>query len=147
MTSLLALFRSGTNGLPPARPVEFDGLTLPPSPNTCLVGPPEYTGPKHLTQPAYAMPPELLWARLNRVAAGFPRTWKHGEWPARHQGAWVERSVTMNYPDLIAAEVRPHPAGAALYLYSRSIFGWGDNGFNLARAQRWLAALATETQH
>ena len=47
----------------------------------------------------------------------------------------------MNYPDIIAAEVRAAPEGAALLLYSRSLFGWSDLGVNKARAERWLAAL------
>jgi uncharacterized protein (DUF1499 family) len=141
MTSPLVLLRHGANGLAPAMPVEFDRLELPASPNTCLVGPPSYAGPKHLTQPPYPMPPERLWATLNRLAAGFERTYKLAEWPERQQAQWVERSRLMNYPDLIAAEIRPAPEGAALYLYSRSLFGWSDLGVNRTRMERWLAAL------
>lgn len=143
MTSPLLLLRRGAGGLAPATPVEFDTLVLPPSPNTCLAGPPDYAGPKHLTQPPFAVPPARLAAALHRVAAGFPRTWKLAEFPARHQTQWVERSRWINYPDIIAAEIRPAPEGAALYLYSRSLFGWSDLGVNRARVARWLAALAT----
>ena len=142
MTSPLALLGRGPSGLGPATPIEFDTLALPASPNTCLVGPPDYAGPKHLTQPAYAVAPEHLAATLQRLAAGFPRTWALAAWPERGQWQWVERTPLMNYPDIIAAEIRPHPAGAALLLYSRSLFGWSDLGVNQARVQRWLAALA-----
>ena len=128
MSSLLLLLRQGTGGLTPATPVDFATLILPRSPNTCLAGPADYAGPKHLSIPPYAAPPEQLWAQLNRMAAGFPHTWKLGEWPERLQAQWVERSLRMNYPDIITAEIRPHPAGAALYLYSRSLIGWGDRG-------------------
>jgi hypothetical protein len=197
MTSPLLLLHRGAGGLTPVEPVAFDGLELPASPNTCLVGPASYAGPKHLTHAPWAVTPAVLWATLNRLAAGFPRTWKLGEFPdldarpiqpsapggapaigradgrpiqpsapggapaigradgrpiqpsapggapaiGRAQAQWVERSALMNYPDIIAAEVRPAPEGAALLLYSRSLFGWSDLGVNKARAERWLAAL------
>jgi uncharacterized protein (DUF1499 family) len=141
MTSPLLLLRRGAGGLTPVEPVDFDRIELPASPNTCLVGPASYAGPKHLTHGPWAVTPAVLWATLNRVAAGFPRTWKLGEFPERQQSQWVERSALMNYPDIIAAEVRAAPEGAALLLYSRSLFGWSDLGVNQARAERWLAAL------
>jgi uncharacterized protein (DUF1499 family) len=179
MTSSTVLLRRGTGGLLPATPVDFDRLALPASPNTCLVGPPDYAGPKHLTQPPFPVPPERLQAALDRVAAGFPRTWKLTEWAetegrpiqpsapggasaigrqpeerpiqpsapggasaiGRRQAQWVERTRLMNYPDIIAAEIRPAAAGAALLLYSRSLFGWSDLGVNRARMERWLAEL------
>ncbi len=141
MTSPLVLLQRGAGGLAPAEPVAFDQLVLPASPNTCLVGPASYAGPKHLTQAPWPVAPAVLWATLNRVAAGMPRTFKLAEWPDRRQSQWVERSALVNYPDIIAAEVRPDAGGAALLLYSRSLFGWSDLGVNKARAERWLAAL------
>jgi hypothetical protein len=163
MTNPLLLLRRGAGGLTPVAPVRFDGLELPASPNTCLVGPASYAGPKHLTRAPWPVTPAVLWATLNRVAAGFPRTYKLGEFPdldgpaqpgasggapviGRAQGQWVERSALMNYPDIIAAEVRPAPEGAGLLLYSRSLFGWSDLGVNKARAERWLAALDAALQ-
>ncbi len=146
MTSPLLLLHRGAGGLTPVAPVEFDTLELPASPNTCLVGPASYAGPKHLTHAPWPVTPAVLWATLNRLAAGFPRTWKLGEFPERAQAQWVERSALMNYPDIIAAEVRPAPEGAALLLYSRSLFGWSDLGVNKARAERWLAALDAALQ-
>ncbi len=144
MTSPWLMLRHGAGGLTPVAPVVFDGLELPASPNTCLVGPPSYAGPKHLTQAPWPVAPAVLWATLNRLAAGFPRTHKLGEFPEHQPGPqaqWVERSALMNYPDIIAAEVRTAPEGASLLLYSRSLFGWSDLGANKARAERWLAAL------
>ena len=150
MRQVLLIFRPGTGGLTPVLPVAFDSLTLPASPNTCLVGPPDYAGPKHLTQPPYAVPPAILWATLNRVAAGLHRTYKLGEFPDRLQAQWVERSALMNYPDIIAAEIRPdsstYPGGAALLLFSRSLLGWSDLGVNQARVRRWLMALDVALQ-
>jgi hypothetical protein len=149
MTGLALLLHRGPGGLPPAVPVDFESLVLPASPNTCLAGPPDYRGPKHLTRPPFPVPPDRLWAVLNRMAAGFPRTWKLAEWPhpggapgsGGSQAQWVERTRWMNFPDIIAAEVRPAAEGAALLLYSRSLIGWSDLGVNRARVERWLAAI------
>ena len=141
MTSPLILLRHGAAGLPRPVPVEFATLILPASPNTCLAGPPEYRGPKHVTVPPFAERPVALWQRLGTMAAAQPRTWKLADWPERRQGQWVERSALMNYPDIIAAEVQPHPQGSALLIYSRSLLGWSDLGANARRVAAWLAAL------
>lgn len=142
MSNPLLLLRRGPAGLS-AELVEFDRLELPASPNTCLAGPAEYAGPKHLTTPPFAVPPATLWARLLAVAAAQPRTWRLGEWPEPLQAEWVERTPLMNYPDLISAEIRPAAQGSALLLYSRSLFGWSDLGVNKARVERWLRALTS----
>lgn len=141
MTSLLALFGRGAAGLPPATPVEFASLVLPRSPNTCLAAPASHPGFKHVQTPLYPQPPAMLMDRLLRIAEGFARTTRLAHWPERHQAQWVERTALMNYPDIIAAEAAPAPGGAALFLYSRSLFGYSDLGANRARVDRWLAAL------
>jgi uncharacterized protein (DUF1499 family) len=142
MNSPLMLFRSGPGGLPPATALDFAALTLPASPNTCLAGPPDYAGPKHLTIPPFPQPAGTVWARLNSMAAGRPRTWKFFEAPERRQGHWVERSATMNFPDIIIAEVQDGPTGGAVLLvYSHSLFGWSDLGVNRKRVEAWVAAL------
>lgn len=142
MTSPLALFSRGSAGLPPPVPVEFASLVLPRSPNTCLAMPASHPGFKHLETPLYPVAPGVLLERLLRVASGFARTTRIAHWPERHQAQWVERSALMNYPDIIVAEAAPAHGGAALFLYSRSLFGYSDLGANRARIDRWLAALA-----
>ncbi|MCX7373611.1 MAG: DUF1499 domain-containing protein [Alphaproteobacteria bacterium] len=142
MTSPLALFGRGAAGLPPVTPVEFASLVLPRSPNTCLAAPASHPGFKHLETPLYPVPPAVLIDRLLRIADAMPRTARMAHWPERHQAQWVERTALMNYPDIIVAEAAPAPSGAALFLYSRSLFGYSDLGANRARVDRWLAALA-----
>ena len=144
MTSPLIVFRHGAQGLPPAGPLEFASLVLPRSPNTCLATPGWHPGFRHVETPLYPVSPERLHAVVQRVAGAFPHAYPYGDWPARHQSQWVERSMLMNYPDIIVAEAVAGPqGGAGLFLYSRSLLGWYDMGVNQARVDRWLAALAS----
>lgn len=144
MTSPLILLRRGAAGLPPAELLEFASLVLPRSPNTCLATPGWHPGFRHVETPLYPVSPERLHQVVAGLATALPRTFAYGDWPARHQSQWVERSALMNYPDIIVAEAVDAPqGGAGLFLYSRSLFGWSDLGANKARVERWLAALAS----
>ena len=145
-TPIGALFGRGAQGLPPPEPVEFDRLVLPRSPNTCLAAPAGAHPGAHLTVPPLPVDAATAWPVLRRLGERLPRTTPLGEWPERRQAQWVERSALANFPDVIAAELRPGPGGgsgggAGLFLYSRSLFGWSDLGANRQRVEAWLAAL------
>ncbi|MBL6455103.1 DUF1499 domain-containing protein [Belnapia sp. T6] len=135
-----ALLGRGAAGLPPAEPVDFTRLVLPPSPNTCLAAPPGGHAQAHITVPPLPVDAATAWPVLRRLGEGLPRTYPLAEWPERRQAQWVARSALMNYPDVIAAELVPGPGGAGLFLYSRSLFGWSDLGVNRRRVEAWLAA-------
>lgn len=141
MSGLSALLGQGPKGLEAPSPVEFASLVPPPSPNTCLAAPATHPGPKHVVAPLLAGAPDAVFERLLTLAKGFPRTWRLAAWPERRQAQWVERS-TLNFPDIIVAEVVATPAGSSLFLYSRSLIGYSDFGANRRRVERWLAALA-----
>ncbi|RYI99384.1 MAG: DUF1499 domain-containing protein, partial [Acetobacteraceae bacterium] len=134
------LFGRGAKGLPPAEPVDFGRLVLPPSPNTCLAAPAGMHPGAHVTVPPLPVDAATAWGVLRGLGETFPRTTLIQDWPERRQAQWVERSALVNYPDIIAAELVPLPEGAGLYLYSRSLFGWSDLGVNRRRVDRWLAA-------
>ncbi|WP_135467044.1 DUF1499 domain-containing protein [Crenalkalicoccus roseus] len=137
---LSALFARGAAGLPPAAPVEFATLALPRSPNACLAAPPGFPG-AHLATPPLPVDAATAWPVLRRLPERFPRTHLLAAWPERWQTQWVVRSVLLNFPDLVVAELVSGPAGAGLFLYSRSLFGWSDFGVNRRRVIAWLAAL------
>ena len=138
---LAALFRRGAAGLPPAEPLDFGDLVLPPSPNTCLAAPPGAHPGAHVTVPPLPVDAATAWGVLRTLGGRFPRTTLMAEWPERRQAQWVQRSALLRFPDLINAELRPGPAGCGLFLYSRSLFGWSDLGVNRRRVAAWLAAL------
>jgi uncharacterized protein (DUF1499 family) len=142
-----ALFRHGAAGLPPAEPVDFAGLTLPRSPNACLAAPPGAHPGAEVTVPPLPMDAATAWRVLRTLGDRFPRTTLLAEWPERRQAQWVQRSALARFPDLIAAELRPDPAGAGLFLYSRSLFGWSDLGVNRRRVAAWLGALESALRH
>jgi len=94
-----------------------------------------------VTVPPLPVDAATAWPVLRRLGERLPRTTLLGEWPERRQAQWVERSALARFPDIIAAELVPGPAGAGLFLYSRSLFGWSDFGVNRRRVAAWLAAL------
>lgn len=57
-------------------------------------------------------------------------------------GRFVEYSTLFQFPDTIDVQVSEAGAtSSTLAIYSRSVVGYGDQGVNLERAKRWLAAL------
>jgi len=137
---LSALLARGAEGLPPAAPVDFASLALPRSPNACLAAPAGFPG-AHIPVPPLPLDAASAWPILRRLPDRFPRTFFRAAWPERWQAQWVVRSGLANFPDLVAAELVSGPAGAGLFLYSRSLFGWSDLGVNRRRVAAWLAAL------
>jgi uncharacterized protein (DUF1499 family) len=139
MNPLTLLFSRGAEGVPPPERIDFAGLRLPASPNVWLGGPAGTHPDQHATIPPFAAAPDAVLAAIGAVAAEMPRTFRLGAFPG--QLHWVVRSATMNYPDIVVAEVRPLGAGTGLILFARSLIGWSDLGVNRARAEAWLAAL------
>lgn len=136
-----ALFARGAGGLPPPEPVDFASLVLPRSPNACLAAPAGAHPGAQITTPPLPADAATAWPILRRLGGQFPRTFRFGEWPERRQAQWVVRSALFRFPDIVAAELVPGVAGAGLFLYSRSLFGWSDLGVNRRRVEAWLAAL------
>lgn len=139
---LAALFGRRTEGLPQPEPVEFGALVLPRSPNTCLAVPNGAHPSAHIATPPLPVSAAAAWPVLRRLGQRFPNTYPLAEWPERRQAQWVERSPRLGFPDVVAAELADGPGGrAALFLYSRSLFGWSDLGANRRRVEAWMQAL------
>jgi uncharacterized protein (DUF1499 family) len=141
MSTLTLLAGRGTAGLPPAEPVEFAGLVLPPSPNSHLAAPAGATAERHETTPLLPVSPEAGWAALRMLGEAVPRCWKLAEWPDRRQAQWVVRSRLANFPDIVVGQIITLPGGSGVFLYSRSLIGWSDFGVNRRRIAAWRARL------
>jgi len=135
------LLARGPEGLPPASPLDFGALRLPASPNAHLAAPPGVTNERHETLPPFPVPPDIAWAALRQLGAGFERVWLMAEWPVLRQAQWVARSRWANFPDLIHGQVIEVPGGAGVFLYSRSLIGYSDLGVNAKRVAAWRAVL------
>lgn len=140
---------SGTGGLPPARFIDPAAIVRPSTPNTALAAPAGFAPWPDLDTPLYNVPQAVLFADVEKLAAGEPRTFLQHVFADRLQAQYVVRSAAFNFPDLVMAQVLPGPdAGSArLVLWSRSVYGRSDFGANKARVRAWLAALSATVAH
>ena len=85
---------------------------------------------------------DALSAKVRDVLAREPRTELVARDSAGLRLVFVQRSRLFRFPDTVNIAVIPVGAEAAgLAIYSRSNYGHGDLGVNLARVKDWLAKL------
>ncbi len=89
----------------------------------------------------YALSPQELLARFDAVALSQPRTRRLAGSPEDGRATYVQRSRVFGFPDYISVRAVDVPGGAALAVWSRARFGFGDFGVNRARVRDWLAKL------
>jgi uncharacterized protein (DUF1499 family) len=129
-------------GLPTPPPMDIAHIVRPSSPNTALAAPAGFSPAPDIVTPRYDIPAERLFALVQDVATGQPRTFRAALYPDQLQVHYVARSELLNFPDLIAVAVSPDgPDRSTMILYSRSVYGYGDHGVNRVRVNAWLAAL------
>jgi hypothetical protein len=132
-------------GLPTPPPMDIAHIVRPSSPNTALAAPDGFDPAPEVVTPEYGIPAERLFALVQSVAASQPRTFQSALYPGQLQAHYVARSALLNFPDLVTAAIRPAgPASSTMILYSRSVYGYGDQGVNRARVLAWLKALQTQ---
>lgn len=107
-------------------------------PNDYLVAPPGTT----LAEPDHASPvfeetPAVLLDRFVNIALGQPRVREIGTGPLLV--TFQQRSALIGFPDFISVKAIEVANGAALIVYSRSQYGYGDMGVNKARVLNWLS--------
>lgn len=126
-------------------------VSPPGSPNWALGAPREVNTiatPTHEV-PVFATGPEELLGYLDTVAEAEERVdplvpaWS----PLGVARAYVQRSATFGFPDVISVEAVDLGIGdagqrASLVIYSQSVYGYSDLGVNGARLDRWLEQLA-----
>ncbi len=98
--------------------------------------------PADVVSPVFAMTPAELAERLDAVIRAEPRTARLAGGPTDSFATYVQRSALVGFPDYVSVRAVPAEGGAALAMWSRSRFGYGDMGVNRARLARWMAALA-----
>jgi uncharacterized protein (DUF1499 family) len=108
-------------------------------PNDILVAPPGEGG--DIASPVFDETPEALLQSFAEVALSKPRGSVVAGDPAAGFVTFVQRSALMGYPDYISARAVETPEGAALWIWSRSRFGYSDMGVNRGRIEDWLVLL------
>jgi hypothetical protein len=138
---LPACAASGARGVPATVP-DFTHLVRPTTPNTALAAPAGYSPRPDIVTPIYAVSPTHLFAAVQQIAAKQSATYKLAEDLETMREGWVARSLVLNFPDIIWAEVRPaEGTSSELLLYSRSVYGYGDFGVNRRRIAAWVVAV------
>ncbi|MCB1394668.1 MAG: DUF1499 domain-containing protein [Rhodobacteraceae bacterium] len=116
--------------------VDPETAPKPSSKNWAVTGPNE----KHAA-PNYALTAADLAARFDSFALQQPRTRRIGGSPAEGQMTYEVRSKLVGYPDFVSVKAIDLGNGTStLALFSRSRFGYGDQGVNAKRLRDWLRA-------
>jgi uncharacterized protein (DUF1499 family) len=116
--------------------VDPETAPRPSSKNWAVTGPSE----KHAA-PTYALAPADLAAQFDAFARQQPRTHRIGGSPAEGMMTYEVRSKLVGYPDFVSVKVIDLGDGTStLALFSRSRFGYGDQGVNAKRLRDWLRA-------
>ncbi|WYK04333.1 DUF1499 domain-containing protein [Cereibacter sphaeroides f. sp. denitrificans] len=103
--------------------------------NSFLAAPGGDVEPLHL-----ALPPDQVAARLEKIAAAWPRT--RAIAGAGFHRTWITRTKWWGFPDFTSVRLVPtDDGGTDVTLFARSRFGKSDLGVNRARGQDWLAQL------
>lgn len=110
-------------------------------PNEFRVAPPGLRDDA-VDSPVFAMTPGELAQAFDAVALAQPRTKRLAGDPAEGFVTYVQRTPLIGWPDYVSVRAVDAADGAALAIWSRSRFGYGDLGVNRARVEDWLAALA-----
>lgn len=128
---------------PSHTPISFESLKLKASPNQFLVCDPDLCDAEpHRQNQAYDLPADELRSRVEAIITRSPRVTHVNTDDALQQLDYIQRTPMMQYPDLITIRIAPLTDGTStLYVYSRSVYGYGDGGVNQARIEAWLDEL------
>jgi len=160
------------DGLPTPRSMDVAHIVRPSSPNIAVAAPdgfapsPDPAGPTPPIDPARSTPPigpagstppigiitphykiaaDRLFALVQEVAGGQPRTWQSAVYHGQPQIHYVARGVEFNFPDLIVVQVEKDGRDGSLVIAcSSGVYGRSDFGVNRRRVETWLAALQTK---
>lgn len=134
---------AGAAGIPVPGPLDLAQFERPATPNTALAAPERAGMRPDIVTPVFHVAAPRLWAVVEGVADGQPRTFRLAVDRAGMAGSWVARSAVWNFPDVIMARVTPSGSDhSTLALYSHSLYGRSDFGVNRRRLEAWLAAVA-----
>lgn len=124
-------------------PVDFKTLQRRTTPNDALACPVNLCQAKaDIASPEFMGSAQDLRQAFSKAIGDEPRLVQAAGDDTSLTYRYVQRSWLMRYPDTIVVQFFDIAGGhSTLALYSRSQLGKGDLGVNLARIERWLAAL------
>ena len=114
-------------------------LTLRGTPNEYLAAPPGTTvAPPNLLAAVHPQSPSALLACFDTIARARPRVAVVAGDVDSLMITYVQRSRIVGFPDYLTVKAVGAQGGAGLIVYSRSRYGHGDFGVNLARVVAWM---------
>jgi uncharacterized protein (DUF1499 family) len=114
-------------------------LTLRGTPNEYLAAVPGATAAApHLLAAIHPQSPRALLACFDAIARARPRVAVVAGDVDSLMITYVQRSRIVGFPDYLTVKAVGTRGGAGLIVYSRSRYGHGDFGVNLARVVAWL---------
>ncbi len=127
--------------------VHQDPLLIPASetPNDYRVAPRDLTNERVDTDaPIYFEKPLVLAQAFDQFLLSQRDTYRIAGLPASLMMSYVQHTETLKMPDYITVKFIDLGEGkATVAIYSRSRYGYGDQGMNKARVDRWLGALTS----
>ena len=118
--------------------VDPQSAARPRSPNWAIAAP----GEKH-EAPVYRLAAGDLARAFDAFAAARPRTMRLAGTPEDGLMTYIVRSARIGYPDYVSVAFIDLGEGrSTLALFSRSHFGYGDQGVNRHRLAEWLKDFA-----
>mmetsp|Transcript_14402 Transcript_14402/g.29467 ORF Transcript_14402/g.29467 Transcript_14402/m.29467 type:complete len:247 (-) Transcript_14402:351-1091(-) len=127
--------------------IEIGELRTRSSLNTALIAPQGFTpcvpGPSEISPIFPSLTVKELERRFLSMVLKEPRITRAHQVPFSHRYTFVQRSLVMQYPDVVFVEFVPLEDGksSTIAIYSTSLVGQGDLGVNLKRIKSWLQKL------
>ena len=115
-----------------------------PTPNAFRVAIPDFTDqPVALTAPIYAVDAATLAIAFDTFVIGQPRVERVAGTPQEGWLTYVQRTPQLQFPDYISVRFYDLDGteNSTIAIYSRSRYGYGDQGVNEARITGWLTSI------
>jgi uncharacterized protein (DUF1499 family) len=128
---------------PPVEPIDFTKLRKISKPNQYLVCPRGHCiETPDIIARTYQVDATKLAESWHSIVMAAPDVTERARNDAMGMMEYVQRSNRMRYPDLISVEFITRPEGqSTIAIYSRSVYGYSDDGVNKARITNWLTKL------
>ncbi len=121
------------------RPIHFNHLVLPSTPNYALAAYAGFPTPSHFVVKTYPIPQKELAEKLIDTLKDMPRIQSVKEDNKNYEYTFIQRTKFIRFPDWIDVKVYSIDDHTSTFvMLSRSQYGYSDFGVNKKRIQNFL---------